>query len=288
MKLSSTLLNSFKLGEDNRIYKGIDKRITSTESIVRILAVTLIPIVMVSVITGIMCLAYSANIESLRHNLAEKYKESYTNKEVYVSTDIKTANITGYDNGYIKTDLGIVKSSKESTEQTIIDYKDIDNTLKNINEINKEDDKYHKYITYVTSDYNVDKSKSVVISDDKGKLEYKAYINDMSEIKSSEDTLFTIRSICYFTLVAIMIITVVMVVKAIQLNEVLSNNFETKVVLGEEDKDTKVTRIGKSREGNDTEEAAGNSASTKEEIALANEGSIYTGIERTDGETNDD
>lgn len=270
-----TLELVFRVIKGNRIYNGNDKDINKKEDIImrarKIFLVTSIVVfgfLIVYIVSNVMYKKDLGYVESA-------YPKKYLTEKAYKEIEIKTAKVISNNGGKIKTDLGVIETRDNIEKENVLVFKDVNNKLRLITDINKES---FMNIEYVTEDYDIDKGIDITNSAESSR--YSKFISDMSRVNKKKYNVKVV-SIGLVTFVISGIIDIIVIILMVdRFRHIIEGNFDKRVIL-DIDESVKVSNRKSKRV---EEEFIGEREKDIDE-AILGEGGIYTGIEKAKGNT---
>lgn len=169
------------------------------------LMVALVVLTIATIVNVVVGVRMGAKITGMKDGITAKYPVGFGYNTVYVTVDVKTAKVYGYEDGFIVTNLGDIEARTKPSEEIIAVYTDINGEIKRIEDINK-DNSLPGVVKYVTDDYN-DYSEDVeIIREEKDKALYKNYLEDIEILKGEEAKYRKVKALAVVLTLATMVV----------------------------------------------------------------------------------
>ena len=276
MHLKDVLIKSFKSAA-GETYAGNDLELLNKIKRVKSIAIYAAGLTLLVLISTLSYVWVGVKASEIRKDANSRYPVGFSDKRVYLLTEIVSADVIDYQNGYVKTNIGQVKSEQKPATDVIIVFKNIDNSFKLIDEINSINVGLQTPVTYVTADYKIDESSSIILSDDHSKVLYKAYIKTMESLNT---VMWQRESLKYVSLILCImgiVVAIWLIVSAKKIQAETSLNYEPKSVL--EDCDVCGPKPNTKPRASDTEKSEQyKTEETGISSAVSSEGGVFTGV----------
>lgn len=129
----------------------------------------------------ILSIVFNFKFKSDMNSLRAEYGEAFVDNKICMQIEIKTATILErISNSLVETDLGSVKVNKDPKSSVILVYRNFDNELELIDNINSKNNESYEHLEYITSDYKVP-SGYTVLKTDYDRLRYRDYLAELDE-----------------------------------------------------------------------------------------------------------